>query len=244
MATPTAVELLWGLQQRPRRGPKPALSLDAIVAEAIALADTEGLASLSMQRLAVRLGFTKMSLYRYVPGKAELTSLMLDRALGPVPDLFDVAAQPRWRTGLRRWAETIFERYLAHPWSIELTTGAHPIGPNELGWMDAALRATADTGLTGAERLDSIVLLTGHARSLVQQVSSVADGAASEQLATSLAETMTIVGDRYPAVRAAFAEEAAANAANGRRDDALNFGIARILDGLAVLIDSREGLGS
>jgi AcrR family transcriptional regulator len=228
MPAPTAVELLWGTQQRPRRGPKPALSLERIVAEAIDLADTEGLANLSMQRLAERLGFTKMSLYRYVPGKAELTALMLDTALGPPP-----APADGWRAGLQAWAETIFARYSAHSWTIDLTTGQRPIGPNELGWMEAALTALAGTGLTGAERLDTIVLLNGHVRSLVEQL---APPSSSADYTAQLTETMAAAGDRYPAVTAAFAEEAAANESG----NALQFGIDRILDGLAALIAQRS----
>src|SRR6201999_1132768 len=85
MAAPTTFELLWGDPQRPRRGPKPSLSLERIVAEAIALADADGLANLSMQHLAERLGCAKMALYRYVPGKAELVALMVDAGLGDPP---------------------------------------------------------------------------------------------------------------------------------------------------------------
>src|ERR1700684_4122158 len=86
MAAPTALDLLWGIPDRPRRGPRPSLSLARIVTEAISLADAEGLSNLSMQRLAERLGCAKMALYRYVPGKAELEALMLDTALGAAPD--------------------------------------------------------------------------------------------------------------------------------------------------------------
>ena len=245
MPTPTTVELLWGTRQRPKRGPKPALSLERIVAEAIALVDAEGLGNLSMQRLAERLGFTKMSLYRYVPGKAELTALMLDVALGTPPDTSAAQGDPtdeRWRTGLRQWAETIFERYRARPWAIELTTGLRPIGPNEMGWMEAALVALTSTGLTGSERLDTIVLLNGHVRSLVQQISSTGGGDSAGGFTAQFAEMMTAVGDRYPAVVAAFAEEASASEQRpdaGGPDDALTFGIDRILDGLAVLIARR-----
>lgn len=246
MPSPTTVELLWGTQQRPKRGPKPALSLARIVAEAIALADAEGLANLSMQRLAERLGFTKMSLYRYLPGKEQLTALMFDTAMGAPPEM-DAAqvdsSEAQWRGTLRRWAQTIFERYTAHPWAIELTTGVRPIGPNEMGWTEAALVALKDTGLNGSERLDTIVLLNGHARSLAQQVSS-AGGQTSVQFNAQFAEMMTAAGDRYPEVVAAFAEEASATSEApyaGGPDDALNFGIARVLDGLAVLIDQRRG---
>jgi AcrR family transcriptional regulator len=243
MPAPTTVELLWGTQQRPKRGPKPALSLERIVAEAIALADAEGLANLSMQRLAERLGFTKMSLYRYVPGRAELTALMLDVGLGTPPETPTTpgdSTEERWRAGLRLWAETIFERYSAHPWAIELTTGLRPIGPNEMGWMEAALVALTGTGLTGSERLDTIVLLSGHVRSLVQQLSSTGGTDSADQYTAQLAEMMRAVGDRYPAAVAAFTEEVAEPPSDaGGPNNALHFGIDRILDGLAVLIARR-----
>lgn len=240
MPTPTALELLWGTGQRPKRGPKPALSLERIVAEAIALADAEGLASLSMQRLAERLGFTKMSLYRYVPGKAELVALMLDAALGAPPDLgagaeASEAAKDGWREPLRVWCETIYARFSAHPWSLEVSVGVRPVGPNELAWMESALGALAGTGLTTAERLDTIVLLTGHARSLATQV-PVADADAFErQIAGQFADMVAAAADRYPAAAAAFAEGGAVAGGEG----ALRFGIERILDGLAVLIARR-----
>jgi len=245
MSSPTTVELLWGTRPRPKRGPKPALSLEGIVAEAIALADAEGLANLSMQRLAERLGFTKMSLYRYVPAKEQLTALMVDSAMGVAPDIaaaqHDSTEEP-WRAGLRRWAEMIFERYSAHPWSLTLTTGVRPIGPNEMGWMNAALIALDGTGLVGSEKLDTIVLVNGHIRSLVQQVTSVGRAETAQQIAGQMAEMMTAAGDRYPMVAAAFAEESAATGVHpgtGGPDDALNFGIDRILDGLGVLIAGR-----
>ncbi|MGW4089188.1 TetR/AcrR family transcriptional regulator [Nocardia sp. NPDC004750] len=237
MPTPTTLELLWGTGQRPKRGPKPALSLERIVAEAIALADAEGLANLSMQRLAERLGFTKMSLYRYVPGKAELVALMLDTALGAPPELSagEEASENDWRDLLRVWCETIYARFSAHPWSMEVSVGLRPVGPNEVAWMESALGALAGTGLTAAERLDTIVLLTGHARSLAQQV-RVADADEFEkQIAAQFAEMVAAAADRYPAATAAFAEGGAVAGGDG----ALKFGIERILDGLAVLIARR-----
>src|ERR1700761_7227592 len=118
MAVPSALDLLWGTSQRPRRGPKPSLSLERIVTGAIALADTEGLASLSMQRLAERLGCAKMALYRYVPGQAELVALMVDAGLGDPPPPVRAAGpapgEPAWRATLRQWATTIHQRYRAH----------------------------------------------------------------------------------------------------------------------------------
>ena len=82
---PPRLQLLWGLQERPRRGPKPGLSLERIVDAAIGLADAGGLAAVSMARVAAELGFTTMSLYRYVPTKDDLLELMVDAASGLPP---------------------------------------------------------------------------------------------------------------------------------------------------------------
>src|SRR5687767_6127641 len=83
--------LLWRAREPSRRGPRPRLDVDAVVAAAIALADERGLAAVSMRALAKRLGVSAMTLYGYVPGKDELIDLMLDALY---------AAMPR-----ERWAE-------------------------------------------------------------------------------------------------------------------------------------------
>src|SRR5207253_2790191 len=77
-----SLELLWGLRSRPTRGPKPALTIEQIVAAAVGIADTEGLVAMSMRRVADELGVGAMTLYRYVPGKAELLDVMLDSVYG------------------------------------------------------------------------------------------------------------------------------------------------------------------
>ncbi|MFI6868528.1 TetR/AcrR family transcriptional regulator [Nocardia sp. NPDC050406] len=240
MAAPTTTELLWGTAQRPKRGPKPTLSLERIVGEAIALADAEGLANLSMARLAERLGCAKMALYRYVPGKAELTALMLDAAMGMPPTAaHDADAPETWRGYLRLWAETLFDRILAHPWVNELAVGVHVMGPHEMEWLESALATLADTGLNASERFDTVVLLIGHVRSLIQQAGS--DGGDAEaRLQREMSAILTAHGERYPQVAAALTEAAGAPAGAGGRDNALHFGIDRILDGLGTLINQRE----
>ncbi|WP_016881942.1 MULTISPECIES: TetR/AcrR family transcriptional regulator [unclassified Rhodococcus (in: high G+C Gram-positive bacteria)] len=234
---PRTAELLWGSPERPKRGPKPALSLEQIVATAISMADAEGLATLSMQRLAEDLGFTKMSLYRYTPGKAELTALMLDAALGPAPDLSEIDGG--WRAALHEWALRMWAGLRRHPWVVDVAVGPRVMGPNELDWLETGLDALRDTGLTGGERLDAVVLITGHVRSLAQQ--TTAPGAETDTPEKSLNAIMTGIladhADRYPQVTAAFAS---ASATSGQ-DDALEFGLARIFDGLAALVVARAG---
>lgn len=241
MPAPTTLELLWGTPDRPRRGPKPSLTLERIVTEAIDLADTEGLANLSMARLAERVGCAKMALYRYIPGRTELTALMLDSALGVPPEID--AAQPDspepWRGYLRHWTETFYERVRVHPWANEVATGIRPMGPNELAWVDRPLSVLADTGLTNSEQFDSVALLLWHARGVAQQTMAITgDDPAEEQMARELGAVMAAQAERFPHAIAAFA-----SALGGKPDDegnALTFGIDRILDGLAALISTRR----
>ncbi|MFC3544144.1 TetR/AcrR family transcriptional regulator [Nonomuraea ferruginea] len=82
MAYVDPVELLW----RDAAGdPRQGLSVDAIVRAGIEVADAEGLSGLSMRKVAERLGFTTMSLYRHVPSRDHLVDLMRDAAIGALP---------------------------------------------------------------------------------------------------------------------------------------------------------------
>ncbi|WP_381155801.1 TetR/AcrR family transcriptional regulator [Streptomyces iranensis] len=78
------------------------------------MADAQGLAAVSMRRIAARLGCTTMSLYRYVPGKAELLDLMTDAVMGEVPPAD--AAPGDWRTRLELSARADWGLYHRHPW--------------------------------------------------------------------------------------------------------------------------------
>ena len=99
---PPGLDLLWGRRESGRRGPKPLLSIDAIVTAAVRLADAEGLEAVSMARVAKELGFTTMSLYRYVTNKDELLQLMWNASVQGAEDL--VLAGSTWRERLREWA--------------------------------------------------------------------------------------------------------------------------------------------
>ncbi|KJK57694.1 TetR/AcrR family transcriptional regulator [Saccharothrix sp. ST-888] len=230
------VRLLWGPHPKPSRGPKPALSLDRIAQAGVGIADTEGLGAVSMQRVAGQLDFTKMSLYRYVPGKAELVALMVEAAIGEAPPR--TGAGGDWRGQLGDWAHRLGEVFAQHPWLLDATVGPRLPGPRELTWMERALAALDGTGLTGAERMDALVLLVGHVRGIVAQ--SRAAGPAGEPEArflAPLAELMRTHGADYPALTAAMASAAQP----GGHDRALDFGLNRILDGLGALIAQRAG---
>ncbi|MEV5987727.1 TetR/AcrR family transcriptional regulator [Streptomyces sp. NPDC052051] len=228
------VRLLWGPHAKPTRGPKPTLDLDRIARAGIEVADADGLAEASMQRVAAHLGVTKMALYRYVPGKAELVALMVDAAIGPYPER--KARRAGWRDQLEEWARQLFTVFRQHPWALEATVGPRILGPGELSWMERAVSALDGTGLNGAERMDAAVLLVGHVRGITQQARAAGSAGDPEaQLGTVLSDLMRKHGERFPALTAALTSAARSDG----RDQAWEFGLRRILDGLAVLIDQR-----
>ncbi|MFE3288655.1 TetR/AcrR family transcriptional regulator [Streptomyces sp. NPDC059233] len=239
-----AVRLLWGPEPsaKPARGPKRGLTLEAIARTGIGIADAEGLGAVSMQRVAGELGVTKMALYRYVPGKAELVALMVEGAL-PVPDV-SVAVGGAWRERLGEWARELYAGFRRHPWLLEATVGVRVMGPRELGWMERALSALDGCGLSGAEAMDAVVLVAGHVRGIAEQgraAGVTADGGAGPdaQLAVMLGEVMRVRGEEVPALGAAMASVAE----HGGHDEALEFGLDRILDGLGLLVARRVGGG-
>jgi AcrR family transcriptional regulator len=229
--------LLWGPRPQPTRGPKPTLTIDRIAQAGIRVADADGLAAVSMQRVAGGLGVTKMALYRYVPGKAELIALMVDTAAGQPPRLDRGAGG--WRAQLDHWARRLLELLQRHPWLLDATIGPRIMGPNELGWLEQAVAALDGTGLDGGERMDAVVVILGHVRTIAQQ-SRTPTGPPhrpEQQLGTVIAELLATHGDRYPALTAALAS----TPGHALPDAALDFGLDRIFDGLSVLIAQRSG---
>ncbi len=230
--------LLWEGQGTPRRGPRPALSLDQIAQAGIAIADRDGLAAVTMQRVADAVGVTKMALYRYVPGKTELVALMTDLAIGEVPP--GSGAPGEWRASLAGWAQRMFTRFCRHPWALEAAAGARIIGPNELGWAEQAVAALAGTGLEGGEMLDVAATLAGHVRAIAQQQSAQPGGSAEQSLVAAMGALLAGHEDRFPALSAALGSAAR----QGSQDQALEFGIDRILDGVGLLIADRAQPGA
>lgn len=228
------VELLWSGRAAPRRGPRPTLTVEAITRAAIVIADADGLAAVTMQRTAEAVGVTKMAVYRYVPGKSELVALMTDLGIG---DPQDQAAVPDgWRARLDAWARELYVRLCRHPWILETAVGARVLGPCELAWTEQAMAALAGVGLDSAEMFDVVATLVGHSRTIAQQATATASGRPEEDMDSTMAALLRGREDRFPALTAALA-----SMPEDSTDQALDFGLDRILDGVELLVSSRTG---
>jgi AcrR family transcriptional regulator len=174
---PPVIDLLWGRRERGKRGPRPGLSADAIVEAAIRVADTEGLEAISMARVAAELGFTTMSLYRYVASKDELLQLMFNASALGAESL--VLEGDDWRSRLRSWAIIQREMLDRHPWITQMPMPAPPLAPNSLHFVERALEAMDGSGLADSEKLRSIGLLSSYTLSEARFANDAARAAAA-----------------------------------------------------------------
>jgi AcrR family transcriptional regulator len=245
------VALAWGLVERERRDTRPGLNLERITRAGIEIADEGGLGAISMARVAKKLGFTTMSLYRHVESKEQLLALMADAALGPAPkDRFEAGD---WRTGLEVWTRSILESYQNHLWVVDVAISGPPLMPHQLDWMDWALAILQPTPLAPAEQLSTLLLLSGYARNEVRLQGDLQRGmAASEQEAEyddikySRDLLRVVPPDRMPALHALIETglfSANLSTETDVSDDAyfFDFGLERILDGLEHYMQSLEG---
>ncbi len=245
---PREIALAWGLGDGPRRGRRPSLDLGAITAAAVAIADRDGLAAVSMNRLASDLGVSAMSLYRYVESKDELVQLIADAALG-FPDIPERLGDD-WRTELEEWTLRASERFRAHPWITEIPSLSLPVMPCNLAWMDYALRVLEHTPLPYQERLGIVVLLSGYARTMAATSVGLArgyaaSGTAAEAADDAYARTLAAVTDaeRFPALRALVDDHLLTADAGPdgpdhatAEDELFRFGLDRVLDGIGMLV--------
>ncbi len=251
---PPGLDLLWGRRGSGRRGPRRGLSVDDIVEAALRLADAEGLHGVSMARVAEELGFTTMSLYRYVAGKDELLQLMWNASAQGAEDL--ELDGDDWRSRLRCWALVQREGIDRHPWITQMPMAAPPLAPNSLTFVERGLKALDGTGLEDADKLRVLGLLSSFtlsearmaydaARAVAQEQAAAADGAepappwSFEALLRELVDEPT-----YPRLhKIAWSAGIGDNKSGFDERAEFMFGVETILDGVQALIDRSRSRG-
>ncbi|MQA01187.1 MAG: TetR family transcriptional regulator [Streptosporangiales bacterium] len=239
-----SLALLWGTEERGRRGPKGRVTVAAIVRAAVDLADREGLGALSMRKIATEVGVGTMSLYTYLPGKAELLDLMLDAVYAETAKPDDPAAG--WRARLEQVARENWALYRRHPWMLQVATPRPVLGPNLMAKYEHELRAVADSGLDDLE-MDAVVALVAD---LVQAAARRAVQAREVRARTGMTDEEwwqtrapfldTVVrADEYPLASRVGAAVGEAHGSAGDPEQLFEFGLRRVLDGIEVLLSAR-----
>ncbi|HEX2157320.1 MAG TPA: TetR/AcrR family transcriptional regulator [Actinomycetes bacterium] len=140
--------------------PSPAaripLTRERVLRAAVAMADRDGVASLSMRKLAKELGVEAMSLYHHVAGKDALLDGMVDHVFGEI-DL--PAGERSWKEAMRQRAISARAALRRHPWAIALMESRSTPGPANLRHHDAVIGCLRQAGFP--------VALTAHAYSIL-----------------------------------------------------------------------------
>ena len=219
-------------------GSESGLSTQRVVAEAVRLADREGVDGLSMRRLAGALGAGAMSLYHYVANKDELLDAMIDT-------VFDEIELPRdgddWQSAMRRRAVSVRAVLARHRWAIGLLESRTAPGPANLRYHEAVIACLRKAGFSVAMATHANWLLDSYVYGFALQEAGLPFDT-SDQLA-QMAEDVylpQLPPDEFPYLN----ESAAALAAAGQGpDEEFAFGLELILAGLDAVRASAQPAG-
>jgi AcrR family transcriptional regulator len=243
-ALPPGLDLLWGRRKQGQRGPKPGLSIEAIVEAAIGVADAEGLDAVSMARVAKELGFTTMSLYRYVASKDELLQLMWNASAQGAETL--VVEGIDWRQKLRMWATVQREMMDRHPWITQMPMAAPPLGPNSLTFVERGLETLDGTGIADPDKLRIIGLISSYtlsearmAHDAARAAQTATDGGAPPPPLSFEAVLRELLDEAtFPRLfRIAWAGSIGDDPSGFDERQEFFFGLDRILDGVQTLME-------
>jgi AcrR family transcriptional regulator len=237
-STTNPVPSVWTRQQR--EPDQPALSRAAIVREAVGMLDAEGTEALSMRKLGARLNAGATSLYRHVATKDELMELAVDEVFGEITVPADGTGAD-WRAAVSEAARSFRATTLRHPWlaSVLGQAGLAYLGPNLMSFSERLAALFAAAGFPEPSRAIDTVLcyVIGMSTTEAAWLTTVARSGETE--ADFLARLL-------PAAQQAAAghEHLGATVADGRpdpvaiRDDKFEYGLAVVLDGLAVRLSA------
>jgi AcrR family transcriptional regulator len=228
--------------ERPAPGPvRPAADrgpggAERIVAAAITVADAEGLAALSMRRVAAELGAAPMSLYRHVADKDDLVLQMMNTvfARSRRPDPPD-----GWRAQLELAARTLWAMFGEHPWLASALSLTRPQAvPAALPYTEWVLTALAGHGLDLDTMFTTYLTLINYVRGIAVNLEAEAEAEAvsglnsEEWLDTQEPQLRSILAPgQFPMFEQLISQEY-----DFSLDRIFEFGLQRLLDGLATLI--------
>ncbi|MET9323971.1 TetR/AcrR family transcriptional regulator [Streptomyces sp. NPDC003038] len=204
---PAEPEVIWARPQRAGRGPRPAHSRESIAAEAVRIADAEGIEAVSMRRVAAGIGAGTMSLYNYVPRKEDLYELMVD-AVGGEYELTPPTGD--WRADLLALARQTRALMHRHPWLPRLLTPVYGFSPNALRYLEHSLDCLAPLDVPDGEKLELVAAVNGTTATYVAGELALAERArslpwteAAEQAARNAYLGSRLATGQYPRLTAA-----------------------------------------
>ena len=213
----------------PATEPRAPLSTERVLETAVALADRDGLESLTMRRLADELGAGAMSLYHYVPNKEQLLDGMIDIVFGEIePPSLELP----WRTAMRRRAVSTRAALNRHRWAVGLMEGRSNPGPAGIRIREAILGCLREAGFSIEMTIQAYSVQDAYIYGFALQERSLPFESAEESTEVAEATTRDVadLAERFPYL----AEVVAGHVAKVGYDfaAAFEYGLDLILDAL------------
>lgn len=152
--------------------PRLPLSRERVLHAALVLADSGGIAALSMRKLALELGVEAMSLYNHVANKDEILDGIVDLVFAEI-DLVPQEAGEDWQPAMRRRAFSVRDALLRHPWAIGLLESRRQPGPATLQHHDAVLGCLRAAGFSIPLSAHAYALLDSYIYGFAMQQASL-----------------------------------------------------------------------
>lgn len=230
--TPTAASPSTSTVRRRPTSAEP-LDIERVVATAIEIADTEGLANLSMRRIATELGVATMSLYRHVSDKDHLLLAMMDSVFraSPLPS----GPPGSYREELELVARTMWAAFRRHPWLATAMSVTRPqLVSSGMAYTERVLRVLDEHGVDPATALTTHITIFTYVRGLgvnieLETEAEAATGLTGEQwMNAQEAELRAIIAKEQFPMMTRMLE----TAYDFDLDKVFEFGLQRLLDGL------------
>ncbi|MCG6496278.1 TetR/AcrR family transcriptional regulator [Kitasatospora sp. A2-31] len=228
---------VWAREQREPE--QPSLSRAAIVREAIAMLDADGIEALSMRKLGARLNAGATSLYRHVATKDELMELAVDEVFAEI--VLPPADSPDWRAATTEAARSFRTTTLRHPWlaSVLGTAGLAYLGPNLMSFSDRLAALFTSFGFPEPNRaIDTVMTyVIGMSTTEAAWLNTVARSGESEaEFISRLMPAAREVAAGYDHLTESYAASSKVAAVDpvAIRDSKFHYGLEVVLDGLAL----------
>jgi len=225
------------VESKRRRGPRRSLDVEQVVDAAVAVVDDGGPDALSVRAVAGRLGLNPNALYTYVPSRAALEKVVVERVLGE-SDGGLLAGRPElWRQRIASYAGSLRVTLLAHPGVARLLMTAPMDGPNALQVGEGLMGALVDGGLSADDAGRASYSI------IVQVLGAVALEVAETDGRPPLPPESSRIAGRRDALAGVDAEHWPHTAAaidvmaQWISTEQFDWSLARLLDGLAGLTD-------
>lgn len=213
-----------------------------VVRAAIEIADTEGLAALSMRSVAARLGVATMSPYRYVSSKDQLVALMADAAFGE--ERCADTPSDNWRERLEIGARTLWRMFRRHPWLAQISSLSRPLPlPNLSMHADWILAALQGLGLDTTTAFNLHVVLYNYVHGMAVNLEREAQAEAASGLSAEgwmhnhAAEFDAIAASGQSPTFARVLAHLSQTGYDLDLDALFEFGLSALLEGFGALIE-------